>query len=293
MPHSRLAEDAFLLGETGPVATPWLEPGEDRVWVVDRNGAFTLAPVRGVGSRNETDAWRVLTAAGDLVVPVDVLINTSDGPMSGAEIDQKLRSDKAVRVDVVTADDLPPPARVTAPTDEVVRSCLAALPGRVVQLPRDDEVADAIGPEIEELLLASGVRFHRIEDERWLAFVMEPLTATRRGSCSSFTLQADVLSKATAWAIHENGTDSRVRVTDHRLRRRLLAALVGAGQPFEVKWLPGYRPVDSRIRATGDRPWPARIPVHSMSHERCAVVDVDLGASGDPIVSLAVLGSGR
>jgi hypothetical protein len=292
MPRSLVADDAFLLSERGPVTTPFLEPGEDRLWIVDRNGAFVLSEVRAVSSGANADAWRLLTAAGDLVLPAGARVTTSDGALSGAEIDASLQGGKGVRVDIVTVDDVPAPVPMKATQDEVVRSALAALPGRVIQLPQDDAVAGAIGADLARLLRLTEVRFRRIEDERWLAFVLESLTATPQGCRSSFGIQADTLSMATAWASHGDGVESRVRVADHRLRRRLLAAHVGAGRPFELRWLPGYRPVDSRVRTSTDRPWAARIPVHAASRDRATAVEIELAGSGDPIVSLAVITSG-
>ena len=289
MPHSLVAEDAFLITETGPAITPCLNPADDRVWAVDRNGALVLADIRADDVQSEVEAWRLLTPAGDVVVPENTLAMTSDGPMLGRELENRARNQGVVRLDVVTGTDLPPAVPRSADLADIYRSSLAALPRGVVQLPHTDGVADTVGPELEQILQASSVRFRRVEDQRWLAFLLEPLTSTREASRADYPAQLDVLSKATAWANSTEGVESRIRIGDQKLRRRLLAAHVGAGHAFEVKWIPGYYPVESRVRPLGDRSWPARVPVQAVTRESTRVVKLETERAVDLIVSLAVL----
>jgi hypothetical protein len=60
-----------------------------------------------------------------------------------------------------------------------------------------------------------------------------------------------------------------------------------------VKWLPGYRPVESRVRPLTGGEWPARVPVISALREVARVVGLDLAGDADPIVSLAVVSPAR
>jgi hypothetical protein len=289
MLHSVIAEDAFLISETGPVLTPWVEPGQDRVWVVDRYGAFALVMVRSVQSHTVRAAWRLLTPAGDVLLPDGVLAMTSDGPIAGREVEKRLRSEIPVRLDVIATNDLPVAGGRQASMEEVWRSCLAALPRRVIQLPRADGLADAIGPPLQRLLGDLQVRFRRDEDERWLAIILAPISPTRGGCRADFQTQANVLEQITAWSRLDDHLESRVRLGDHLLRRRLLAALVGARRAFEVRWLPGYHPVEARVRGMADHGWPARVPVLAAISEKARVISVELDGIGDPIVSLAVV----
>jgi hypothetical protein len=289
MARRPIAEDAFLLSETGPVSTKWLEPGRDRIWTVDRNGAFALVVVDNVKAAAEVDAQRLVTTAGDIVVPEGSLVMTSEGPMTGAEVESGLRRGRAVRLDVVSPTDLPRPKPRRVAERDALRSALAALPDRMIQLPQSNGVADAVSAEVERLLNRADVRYRRAEDEKWTVFTLEAIRATADGSRAEFGTQADVLGLATAWVVRDEGVESRVRLVDHRLRRRLLAGLVGAARGYEVKWLPGYRPVESRVRPLAGRDWPARVPVTSALRGRARVALLEIGDEGDPIVSLAVL----
>ena len=279
------------MSETGPVLTQWLEPASDRLWVVDRNGAFALASIRGISAGSEMQACRLLTAAGDIVLSHSGLAMTADGPLTGDEIAARLQAAATVRLDIVVPTDLPAVEARIAPTREIYRSCLATLPEHIIQLPRADGLADALRANVEHVLEQAEVRATCIEDERWITFVLPAVKAERVGCRAGFDTQADVLAMTTAWAAHAEGIESRIRLGDHRLRRRLLAALAGAARSFEVKWLPGYHPVDSRIRPLGDREWPARVPVHAAIRGTARVVTVELGTSGDPIVNLAIVTS--
>jgi hypothetical protein len=289
MAHRPIAEDAFLLSETGPVPIRWLEPGRDKIWVVDRNGAFALVSVRDMKTGAEVDARRLLTTAGDVLLTDNNLVMTAEGPTSGVEIESELRRGRTARLDIVSPTDLPSPKKRRIREAEALCSCFAALPNRVIQLPRSNGAAEAVSSELHRLLKRAGVRFKRVEDERWTSYIVEPTTAQAEPCRGEFATQADALVLATAWAVHDDGLESRVRLGDHSLRRRLLMALAGAERGFEVKWLPGYRPVESRVRPLGGREWPARVQVISAVRETARFVGLDIGSEGDPIVSLAVL----
>jgi hypothetical protein len=293
MAHRPIAEDVFLMSETGPVLIQWLEPGQDRIWVVDRNGAFVLAGVRDVKTASKVDARRLLTPAGDVLLPDGSLVMTAEGPTTGAEIEFDLKRGRPVRVDIVSPTDLPPPKKRRIAEKEALCSCFAALPNRMIQLPRSNGAADSVSSDLQRLLKRAGVRFRCVEDDRWTAFILEATTVRAAGCRAEFGIQADALALATAWAVHDDGVESRVRLGDHGLRRRLLVALAGAGRGFEVKWVPGYRPVESRVRPLTGREWPARVPVISVLREMARVVGVDIAGHGDPIVSLAVLSPAR
>jgi hypothetical protein len=286
---SLIPVDAFLLTESGPALTESLRAGEDSVWQVDRNGSLVLAAVTGKREMDEQDCWRILTPAGDIVVPDGTLLMTSEGPLSGVEIVDLVERDRVVRVDVVASTDLPKPKPKRASENAVLRSCLRELPNGLIQLPRANGVADELADEIEDVLARADVSYTVCEHERWVALLIDDVVDDSSGGRAQFRLQADVLAMLTAWVAHDDHYESRVRLEDHRLLLRLVAALVGAARPFEVKWLPAYRPVEARIRILDDRQWPARVPVIRAAFERAATLELSTSLPGDLVVNLAIL----
>lgn len=289
MPDNLVARDTFLMTERGPALAPALEPGVDRVWMVDRNGGFALSAITELTPSTEAPAWRLLTEAGDIVVPSGALAMTSAGPLGGYEIHKGLHQHAVIRLDIVSPEDLPAPRSADAPIAAVYRSCLTALPGGVIQLPRANGVADAIQPSLLEILEKAEVTYRWACDDRWMAFVVEPIQHADGAARVGWDLQADVLTLVTAWAEHGDGYECRIRLKDYALRRRLLASVAGTGRPFSVRWLPGYCPVESRVRVGSERSWPARVAVVGASPESVPTLGVSTESTGDLIASLAVL----
>lgn len=289
MPDNLVARDTFLMTERGPALAPALEPGVDRVWMVDRNGAFALSAITELTPSTEAPAWRLLTEAGDIVLPSGALAMTSAGPLGGYEIHKGLHQHAVIRLDIVSPEDLPAPRSADAPIAAVYRSCLTALPGGVIQLPRANGVADAIQPSLLEILEKAEVAYRWACDDRWMAFVVEPIQQADGAARVGWDLQADVLTLVTAWAEYADGFECRIRLKDYALRRRLLASVAGTGRPFSVRWLPGYCPVESRVRVGSERSWPARVAVIGASPESVPTLGVRTESTGDLIASLAVL----
>lgn len=289
MPHSIIPADGFLMTEQGPALATALDSAVDRVWMVDRSGAFVLSSITEVKPSKAEAAWRLLTEAGDVVLPSGLFALTSLGPLEGAEVQDALRKHEVIRLDVVSPEDLPPPKSLDVPTAEVYRSCLAALPRPVIQLPRGNGVADEIMPEVIQILRKAKVHYRSVADERWAALVIESVEATARAARAEWDRQAHVLTVLTAWAGHLGEYESRVRIGDCTLRRRLLASAAGARWGFSVRWLPGYYPVDSRVRIAHDHRWPARVAVQGISPLIARTLRLGTALGGDLIVSLAVL----
>jgi hypothetical protein len=292
MPHNVIADDAFLMTEKGPVPAMMVDLEVDRVWIVDRSGGFALSRVSKVKPVAQTAGWRLLTEAGDVVLPSGALALTSEGPLAGAEVEIALRRGQTVRLDIVSPDDLPRAKSDHVPAAEVYRSCLAALPAGVIQLPWANGIADAIAPEVIKVLKAANVHYRSVKDERWAAFILEQVEGTARGARADFQAQADVLSMVTTWAGKPGAYESRVRLGDCLLRRRLLGAAVGAGRAFTVRWLPGYCPVEARARIGSDRAWPARVAVQHATQVPGGALALETVSAGDLVVSLAVLRPG-
>ena len=289
MPINVVATDSFLITETGPAPASMIGAGVDRVVVVDVNGVLSLSAVKAIRPIPDVLAARVLTEAGDVVVPSGAFAMTSRGPTSGAEIEEALRKDQTVRIDVVSPEDLPRAKKVKVSVVDVYRSCLEALPGGIIQLPCGNGIADAMETGILELLRQAEVEHRVVRNDRWVTFVLGPIEATADGARGEFELQADALSMITAWAGDGEHLESRVRVGDCGLRRRLLAAATGAGRGFSVRWVPGYCPVEARVRIGDERAWPARAIVLGAEPVIAEALLVETATRGDLIVSLAVL----
>lgn len=289
MPANVVAADTFLMTEEGPTLAPALESGVDRVWTVDRNGAFALSLLTHVRVAGAVAAWRLLTEAGDVVLPSGALALTSAGPLDGREVEAALRKRQVVRLDIVSPEDLPAAKGGDVSPTTLYRSCLAALPGGIIQLPRRNGTADQILPRVMNILQMAEVRYRTEFDDRWAAIVLEPLKDADGGVRGGWEIQADVLAALTAWAGHSQDYESRLRLRDYALRRRLLAAVAGAGRPFSVRWLPGYSPVESRVRTGPGRSWPARVAVLAAFPLTATTLCLRTESAGDLIVSLAVL----
>jgi hypothetical protein len=285
-----VAGTAILLTAHGPAPAAELVAGKDQLWVVTHHGALALADLLSISDPLPTRLWRLLTAVGEIALPEGAYVSTDGGRfLGGDEVEDLLRRGADVDVDVISPSDV---EFSTGSSDRgrahVVRNVLAVLPHGTVQIPVANGAAKAVEPAVKAMLKAASVPYRRTCDDRWLAFALrdlpQPPAIARRG----FGKQADALLLATAWEPAGDGVASRIRLRDAPLLQRLIAALVGAGRAFEVKWTPKYSPVECRVRVLEEAPWGAFATVDAATPATGSAYQLKLRGSGRPIVALGV-----
>jgi hypothetical protein len=288
MPSHLIAEDAFVITARGVMLVGEVAAGADDVLVV-RGGALTLAPTREAITHGEHHrAWRLLTPVGDILIAEGSFVMTREGPLSGHDIEVRVASGRAVRVEVVGPTDLPATASHERSLNHIYRSCLLSIPGQTVQVPRNgaDELAE---DDIVRCLDEADVDYRCFRDERWLAFRFDAPAPIDHDDGPYVGHHADGLLSLTAWEPNGSGTASRIRFEDSLLRRRVLASLAGGHRGFEVKWLPAYRPIECRVYERDPRLMKPFVPVQAALLEEVRVRRLEIGQPGHLVLGLAVV----
>jgi hypothetical protein len=260
--------------------------------VVRPDGTLAFTGIREVlGTPEDGPAWRLLTGVGDILLPEGVHTITREGPLTGTGIWQRVRRGTTVRSEVLSPVDLPIESAERATQGQVHRSCLAAFSRPIIRIPRTIAVKHNLNHRIGDLLIIAGVKYRRVETDRWLVFVFEPVTGSAPRLAGGYDDEARALLTLTAW---ESGDPpiSRTSLEDCAIRRRLLASLASARRPFEVRWAPSYFPVEGRIQVLPDGERRPFVPVHAVFHQTVPLVRLALASRGHLVVGLALMGPG-
>lgn len=264
-----------------------LEPGQDQLLIV-RGGALKLAALEQVRlASKQHEMWRVLTPIGDIVLATGSFLMTRDGPLGGEDISTQIAKGKQPRMEVVNPADLPEPPELPGQEDEIERTCLLSLPRRLVQIPSNG-VDALVVDRVEHCLRAAKVAYHEFRDERWVAFELEA-PVNHGGAGPWGARHAEALLNLTAWEPNGVSFASRVRFGDASLRRRLIASLAGSRCGFEVKWLPLYRPIESRIHSMDARSMKPFVPIQAAAAEAGAVRHLEVSDRGHLVLGLAIV----
>jgi hypothetical protein len=286
MNEGMLPADCFLIGRSGPVFGGSIRDG-DEVLIVRPNGTLEHVRITHAGGR-ETHArtWRLLTGTGDLVLPDGTRTITREGPLTGAAIRDRLDNGRAVRLEVLDPADL----RISAPKKpsprDIYRRCLSALPRPLIRIPLE-VVTDALEEGIEQVLSTAEVDYTRSDDQRWLVFMFDGIEGAEPNGCHPPT-EAEAMLLLTAWETGEPAV-SRTLLEDVVTRRRLLAALATTGRSFEVHWVPGYRPVEARVRPTPGGERRPFVPVQAVLEEKAPLARVIVAGTGHLVVGLGLM----
>jgi hypothetical protein len=227
--------------------------------------------------------------AGHLVLPEGAYVSAAGGQfLTGAEVARSIERGQDVDIDVISPDDVEFPDLSDALGGDAVRQALGTLPNSTIQIPVANRAAQAVQARLEALLDSGGIERRRTVNGRWLAFRLDDLPAAQTFLSGAYAEQAEALLLATAWEPNGDQVISRVRVGDSVLLQCLVAALVGAGGRYEVKWTPKYAPVECRIRSGHAVRFGAFVEVDPVLRTTTATYELDLAGSGRPIVALAV-----
>jgi hypothetical protein len=255
-----LALDSFTLTDHGPRLVNEIERG-DQLVVVER-GKERLVRVSAVAAGpNDAQCVRMLTALGDVVAPLGMLVMTREGPRAAGDVAAAVREGRTVRAETIA------PSRGALNSDVAARRVEEALralvePPRAVQIPLS---ASSVGEAVRKSYGRIGIKLSQRRDGRWLALVRNG--NGRRATGKGAQPASKDLLRALAWEVDAEGrVESRLALQETGLRRLLIVALIAEGLPFTIKWVPGYRPVEARLRLS--EAWPAFVSVESARHER-------------------------
>jgi hypothetical protein len=280
----QLALDGFIATPLGPVLVPELTVGSP-VFVI-AGGVATEASVSGLGGVTEKDVFKFLTAVGDIVVPGDETVITRSGPLQASAVAKQVLHGGQPRLEVMNPAALPT-KRSSQPRNRAIQAFLRSLHPAVLQLPRP-VAQGGLADELESILRDVGVRCTRIEDERWTTFAVDNIPS----EVSEYDVigVAQILLMLTAWEREGEAVISRTRLEASQARRRLIVSLVAELTPYEVRWVPGYRPVECRIHSNQDGRWPPFVPVLAALPSRCGTVRLTTTEPGGIVVGLALTG---
>lgn len=240
-----VASDSFVVTETGPAIPRNLSAHNDRVLIVQRDGRLGFSELIQLDQASDGHlAHRIFTKMGDLSLPDGSDILAKGSPLSGVEVESKARSESPVRVEVVNVHHVRTQGQRINKV-QAYKQCLADM-GRVIHVPRAVVETNGVGDEIEGLLEMAGVAFERYKDDRWVAYEIDQPARPPGRDFSKH--HATALMLLTAWPADEGSLVSRTRTEETMLRRSLIASLVGQGLAFETTWVPGYHPVECRLR---------------------------------------------
>jgi hypothetical protein len=272
-----LAANALVSTPGGPAMGRDL-PSLAGLMVIDRQGRVAesaLLAARALGTRSMVT---LLTDAGELTLDERAVITTRRGRMFAVDVARQVRSGTLARIEMARVSDLPVGDQPDRP--RAVRALLACMDPPVIRIPRalDQHAA------VDRLLEQAGVSFRDVSDERWTVFAVDPSGLNSAATPPSLAdLPALTL---TAWGEPGSTPVSRTTLEQSELRRRLLAALACARTPGQVRWLPGYRPVEARIVPGVARPYATAktalvVPMPA--------IEVELAAEGSVISDLAIV----
>jgi hypothetical protein len=199
-----------------------------RAFAVSTAGELTAAPIVVAKLADHPDRLiRVLTHVGDVLVSASVPLAGAQGPVAADEVQPGPRS-----IEFAAPSGLPRATGRTTP--------LAGLGSIVTAIP--EEVADV--QALKAALRRAGTD-HTVSVRGGWAGVR--IAATRKGRQWSWADELELLLLLTSWTTDNGASTCRTRFADRPLRARLIGALAGCGQDFDLRWLPAYLPVEARL----------------------------------------------
>jgi hypothetical protein len=145
-----------------------------------------------------------------------------------------------------------------------------------------------VGIQIEEILSTADVSYRRHDTDDWCAFTFIPPAIpettepwARPGD------QARVLRLLTAWSIQGQEFVSRILFAEASLLQRLTGALAATAQEYEVKWVPGYRPMEMHV-SLQPNVLRSHVPVMRIGRRVQDLFRVSIDGPGSLVVGLAL-----
>jgi hypothetical protein len=235
--RGELAADGLVVTPSGTIPARALRPGED-VWALDPAGRLTTACVTDVVPGGAAASIvHLFTRAGEVLAPGVTRLATAKGPVAAANV--RLGEDPL---------ELLAPGDFLAPANPPRN--FASVEAIVHTIPEDVADHELLGQLLERAQIEYSLR----TGGGWLAVRLGQTDGTRDWTWAD---ELALLLELTIWTREgDNESEHRTRIEQRDLRARLVAALVACHQPFELRWLPAYFPVEARISLTDATPRP-------------------------------------
>lgn len=243
-----LAGDSWIALSNGARHVRDLESG-DALLVVRPDGTIGLVRVSSVGYGIAGETCISLpVAVGEIILPRSSHITTRVGVERADRLEAAVRAGQTVRIEVVRPNDLFSGREESADVKDAYRAALAAFPRSHITIPGWLESQSAICSEIEEILSIVGVSYKRARAGEWLVFSFDKPTSEYTGMAwTKPEAQGRALRIMTAWSGKGDELVSRILLDEVSLLQRLTGCLAATGQECDVRWVPGYRPVEIHI----------------------------------------------
>lgn len=267
--HARLAAASQLTTPSGPTLAASLQPGME-VWGVSHAGRLARIKITAFRpAEGPVPLIRVLTRAGDLLMPPGAYLASSNGPVTAGA----LRPERRV-LELAHPGDIP--------LAQGAALSLGELSGYVAVIP--EEVGNCSA--LSALLQSAGLEHEISRASGWVAvkvgYAGEPSVPW------TWDNDLSLLSALTAWAPGGDFPVCRTRLADRSLRSRLIGAAVACGRPFRASWMPTYLPVEGHVSFSAAKP-PPYADVTAVQAASGAVVDVCFDGGAAAVVDLAYL----
>lgn len=262
----------------------------DAIVVLLPDGKLGSARVNSVTRESSNaDCVSLPTSVGEIMLPEGSRIITRNGIQSVEQVATTARTGQPVRVEVIRPGDLFVEEQSAGSTKSAYRAAIAAFPRRHIIIPAWLDESSWVGRQVEEVLSTAEVSYRRHDTDDWCAFrFIPPVIPETTESWARPGDQARVLRLLTAWSVQGQELVSRVLFAEASLLQRLTGTLAAAAQEYEVKWVPGYRPVEIHVLL---RPSVLRshVPVTRIGRRIQDLFRISIDRPGSLVVGLALV----
>lgn len=243
-----LAGDSWIAVRNGAKHVRDLKSGDILV-VVRPDGTIGPARVSSIGYGNAGETCiSFAVAVGEIILPRSSHITTRVGIERADRLDAAVRAGQMVRIEVVRPNDLFSTREESADVKDAYQAVLAAFPRSHIPIPGWLDSLSVICSEIEEILSIAGVSYKRARAGEWLVFSFNRPTSECTGTAwAKPEAQSRALRVMTAWSGEGDELVSRILLDEVSLLQHLTGCLAAAGHECDVRWVPGYHPVEIHI----------------------------------------------
>lgn len=286
-----LAGDSWVPVTEGVKHVRDLVVSQDQVAIVRPDGTIGTAVVRSLTPKtNAARCSSLLLTVGEILLPEGTRVVTRRGIQPSVDVEGVVQSGQAVRIEVVQPEDIFAGVKPMGSRRDSYRSAIASFPREVVAIPRWLEAETQVCREVESVFRTAGVRFERHHSDDWLVYSFDkpgpPHSSKpwpRPGD------QFDALRLLTAWTVEGGQFVARVLENETALFQRLTGSLAGSQQRVQVRWVPGYRPVEAQILPRVSSQATSHVPVSRVTLRAADVFEVVLDRAGFVILGLALV----
>jgi hypothetical protein len=285
-----LAGDSWLPVVGGVKHVSQLQGGE-QVLLVKPDGTIGPSTVFSVDRlHTSTPCVSLLTRVGELLLPNKTRIVTRRGVESIEDLVVASRTGQQSRLEIVQPADIFMWTQGTGSKRDAYRAALTVLSRNRIIVPGWLEGDSDVCDRIEDVLAVAATKFKRRTSGKWCIFDFDhPSSAPSVSILWSRTdAQQCALMLFRAWSLEKDQLVSRVLDGEIAYLQRLSGCFAASGISYDVKWLPGYRPVEARVsRCAGILG--SHVPVLRIIKRKQEIYQVSIRSAGAMIVGLALI----